>query len=139
MVPSLIATSSRGFETPSSYFLIDTVADISAVPPHAVKGKLADRAGFRLEAVGVRRDAHLDDGSFVDSHVLKGLENAILVLCSDSHGFPYRTLCPITFASTGFGFMVSPEFDRDSALLSTHTRHQAERAAVDPAAALRTM
>ena len=65
--------------------VFDAIADVGPVLPHAVERKIPNRARFALEAVGVRRYANLDNGPFADAHILEGLEDAIFILCSDSH------------------------------------------------------
>src|SRR2546427_649498 len=57
---------------PKLVYVFDTIGDVSPILPHAVESEIPNRAAFCLEAVGTRRDLHLDDGSFVDSHVLEG-------------------------------------------------------------------
>jgi hypothetical protein len=44
-------------------------------------------ARFAFEAKRKRRYAHLNYRAFVDRNVFKGFENALLIFCSDSHGF----------------------------------------------------
>ena len=78
--------------TPKIADVFDAIPDVCPVLPHAVERKIPDRAGFALEAVGVRRYTNLHKGSFADAHILKGLEDAILILCSDGHGLAYGTL-----------------------------------------------
>src|ERR1700678_74562 len=65
--------------------VLDTIGHVGPVLPHTIKRKIPNRAGFSLQAFGVRRDPHLDDSSFVDSHVLKRLKDAVFVLCADGH------------------------------------------------------
>ena len=65
--------------------MFDAIADVGTVLPHAVERKIPNGGGFGLQAVGARREPHLDDGSFLDGHFLKGLKDAFLVLCSDRH------------------------------------------------------
>src|SRR5215469_13859567 len=75
------------YRAPKITDVFDTIANVSAILPHAIEGKIPNRAGFGFEALGVRWNMYLDYGSFVDGHVLKGLEDAVLVLCRNSHGF----------------------------------------------------
>ncbi len=75
--------------TPKIADVFDAIPDVCPVLPHAVERKIPDRAGFVLEPVGVRRYANLHNGPFADTHILKGLEDAIFILCSDGHGLAY--------------------------------------------------
>ena len=50
---------------------------------HASERKIPNRPRLNLEAFGVGRDSHLNDSSFAERDVLKGLEDAVLVLPED--------------------------------------------------------
>jgi len=71
--------------------VLDAIADVTAILPHAVERKIPYRARLAFEPKRKRRYAHLNDRAFLDRYVFKGLENALFVFSSDGHEFARLT------------------------------------------------
>lgn len=65
------------------------IGDVVAVRPHAGEPKIADGPGLGVLPLG---HVHLDHRAFLDLHVRKGLEDAVLVFRWDRNGFAWQPL-----------------------------------------------
>src|SRR5215471_10319548 len=72
--------------------IIDAIADVGPVLPHAIEGEIRNRAGFVLETVAVGRYANLNNRTFADADAFEGLEDATFVLRLDGHGLAHGAL-----------------------------------------------